>query len=172
MATRSPATNRRASRAVATNAASGNRAIVTISAIGSTGMFVEVTMGVSSKNAEATTNPRLTPSAASPAFRSLVPRGTLSSEASSASDRRSRTRISTPTPTTSAMAVARPLSRKSGIKVGQARESGLTASTRTNAHSGRWSNQSVVGARTTAAAASRIRSHVRREAPCHTSARK
>ena len=172
IATRSPATNRRASRAVATNAARGNNAIVMISAIGSTGMFVEVTMGVSSKNDDATTNPRLTPIAASAAFRSLVRTGMSSSGTSSASEMRSRIRMSTPIPTTRAMAAARPLSRKSGMRVGHACEPGLAASTRTNPQSGRWKSHSVVGASMAAAPTSLASSHVRRDAPFHSSARK
>ena len=116
IATTRPATNRRASRAVATKAASGSRASVTTIAIGSTGMSVgrdqrlvgEERRGGHEGDAHARRR-------RSPALRSFSMTSARSCSSSSASDSRSRIRSRTPIPTTIAIAAARPLSTKSGI---------------------------------------------------------
>ena len=73
---------------------------------------------------------------------------------------------------TMAIATARGVIVTSGISVGQACESAFMSVTRTRAHSGRWNTYIRNGSRTAAPAESRASSHVRREGPCHSSARK
>ena len=55
---------------------------------------------------------------------------------------------------------------------GQACDPGFASSTPTNPHSGRSRIQKSAGPRIATAAASRASSQVRRDAPCHSSARK
>ena len=53
---------------------------------------------------------------------------------------------------------------------GQAAEPGTARSTPTKPHSGRVNSQRIAGPRIAIAAATRANSHVRRDAPCHSSA--
>ena len=71
-----------------------------------------------------------------------------------------------------AMAIARGVIVTSGISVGQACEPGFTSVTRAIAHNGRWSSHIPNGPRIAAAAESRASSQMRRDVPCHSSARK
>ena len=77
-----------------------------------------------------------------------------------------------PMPTTIASAAVRAVRTNSGMTAGQACEPGLTDSTPTKAHSGRWSSHIAAGATIAMAAPARASAHVWREAPCHNSATK
>jgi hypothetical protein len=73
---------------------------------------------------------------------------------------------------TTAIATARGVIVTAGMSVGQACESSTISFTRTTAHRGRWNRYMRNGSRTATPAASRARSQVLRDGPCHSSARK
>ena len=79
---------------------------------------------------------------------------------------------SRPTPATMATPAVRRVSTKSGMTAGHACDPGLTDSTPTNAHSGRWKSHSSAGPMIASAAAPRASAHVWRDAPCQISATK
>ncbi len=169
-----PATNRRASRAVNTNQAarpSGtNRPTATTSGEKPT----ILTSTVSSRRMPA----RTTPTEAS-ATLSARPRRRRpgSGDPSGPSGRSSRRSCQTSATTARPMTRTRPAVRavrtiSPGGVATQACEPGSTAVTRAKAQSGARRNQRSAGPRIATAAAARARSHVQADAPCQSSARK
>ena len=77
-----------------------------------------------------------------------------------------------PIPTTIARPAVRAVRTKSGMTAGHACEPGLTDSTPTKAHNGRWSSHIAAGATIATAALTRASAQVWRDAPCHSSATK
>jgi len=142
-------------------------------AIGSTGTFVRVRIVVSGRSdattiATATATPVPTSDQNAAVSRSLP--GSRSSRDWNARKRQmTRTR---PTPTLIARAAVRRVRVNWGMTAGHACEPGLTDSTPTRAHSGRWKIQSRAGAMIATAAATRASVHAWRDAPCHSSAAK
>jgi len=144
-------------------------------AIGSTGMFVNVMIGVSGRN-DATNRPIATTAPATTSERNAavirVDSASGSSSSTGSNARKRSTMISSPAPAISVNAAALTVRTNCGITAGQAAELGLTESTPTIAHSGRSRIHSNAGATIAMPAAIRARAHVWRDAPCHSSATK
>ena len=77
-----------------------------------------------------------------------------------------------PTATTTTRAMVCEVRTISGMTAGQACDPGLTDSTPTNAHSGRWRSHIAAGMTMATAPAIRARAQAWRDAPCQISATK